>query len=196
MAGRPGPRSQEGMYVSSSPISDQDPFSNAQAADGRYYDNDSDNYNRRDTYMSDSSQNGLNDDDRYYDHHGAYDPYGEFARSQNLPWAVFSHSRARKVRNPTPILRRMSTQRSMRPLQNRFPLHGWACRRHRHLRSLTPLLVQENHTRPGAPNARYLCRRKRLRISSSILPRSSASSATPCGIWCVVVSYHRRRFTA
>ncbi|TFY54630.1 hypothetical protein EVJ58_g8746 [Rhodofomes roseus] len=76
MAGRPGPRSQEGMYVSSSPISDQDPFSNAQAADGRYYDNDSDNYNRRDTYMSDSSQNGLNDDDRYYDHHGAYDPYG------------------------------------------------------------------------------------------------------------------------
>ncbi|KAH9914111.1 1,3-beta-glucan synthase component-domain-containing protein [Fomitopsis serialis] len=76
MAGRPGPRSQEGMYVSSSPTSDQDPFSNAQAADGRYYDNDSDNYNRRDTYMSDSSQNGLNDDDRYYDHHGAYDPYG------------------------------------------------------------------------------------------------------------------------
>ena len=85
MAGRPGPRSQEGMYVSSSPTSDQDPFSNAQAADGRYYDNDSDNYNRRDTYMSDSSQNGLNDDDRYYDHHGAYDPYGEFFWLLRLP---------------------------------------------------------------------------------------------------------------
>lgn len=44
--------------------------------------------------MSDSSQNGLNDDDRYYDHHGAYDPYGESLWLLNLPWAFFSHSRA------------------------------------------------------------------------------------------------------
>lgn len=66
------------MYISSSPpSSDHDPFSNSQAADARYYDNDSDNYGRRDTYMSDGSNTGLNDDDRYYDHHGAYDPYGE-----------------------------------------------------------------------------------------------------------------------
>nr|QCR99115.1 1,3-beta-D-glucan synthase [Grifola frondosa] len=82
MAGRSGPRSQEGMYVSSSPSSDpHDPFSNVHAQmpePQRYYDNDSDqidNYGRRDTYGSDGS-NGGNDDDRYYDHNGAYDPYG------------------------------------------------------------------------------------------------------------------------
>lgn len=48
-----------------------------------YGDNDSDNvdsYGRRDTYASDSSNNGLNDPERYYDHNGTYDPYGEHAR--------------------------------------------------------------------------------------------------------------------
>lgn len=79
MAARPGPRSQEGMYTSPSPSSDpHDPFSNSHGADPRYYDNESENadYNRRDTYASDGSNNGLNDDG-YYDHNGAYDPYGE-----------------------------------------------------------------------------------------------------------------------
>ncbi|EMD36733.1 glycosyltransferase family 48 protein [Gelatoporia subvermispora B] len=78
MAGRPGNRSQEGVYISSSPGSSDphDPFSNAQAADsGRYYDNDSvEHYpGRRDTYASDGSNTGLNDDDRYYDNGGGYD---------------------------------------------------------------------------------------------------------------------------
>ncbi|OCH86741.1 1,3-beta-glucan synthase [Obba rivulosa] len=78
MAGRPGNRSQEGVYISSSPGSSDphDPFSNAQAADpGRYYDNDSvEHYTeRRDTYASDGSNAGLNDDDRYYDNGGGYD---------------------------------------------------------------------------------------------------------------------------
>lgn len=79
MAGRPGPRSQEGVYHSPSPSSDpHDPFSNSHVTDQRYYDNDSENadYNRRDTYASDGSNNGLNDDG-YYDNSGAYDPYGE-----------------------------------------------------------------------------------------------------------------------
>ena len=80
MAGRPGNRSQEGAYLSSSPGSSDphDPFSNAQAADtGRYYDNDSvEHYpGQRDTYASDGSNAGLNDDDRYYDNSGGYD-YG------------------------------------------------------------------------------------------------------------------------
>ncbi|KAK7680380.1 1,3-beta-D-glucan synthase [Cerrena zonata] len=77
MAGRPDPRSQEGPYTSPSPSSDpHDPFSNSQ--ERGYYDNDSEHndYGRRDTYTSDSSQHGITDEDRYYDHHGAYDPYG------------------------------------------------------------------------------------------------------------------------
>ena len=50
-----------------------------------YSDNDSDNvdpYGRRDTIASDSSNNGLNDPDRYYDHNGTYDPYGGHAHLQ------------------------------------------------------------------------------------------------------------------
>ncbi|KAL4242725.1 1,3-beta-glucan synthase component FKS1, partial [Abortiporus biennis] len=76
MSARPDPRGQEGMYVSSSPSSgDHDPFNPAEPG---YYDNDSerDEYGRRDTYASDSSNHGLNDDERYYDHNGGYDPYG------------------------------------------------------------------------------------------------------------------------
>ena len=78
MAARSGSRSHEGMYSSSPPSSDpHDPFSNSQAADHRYYDNDSEHdYGRgnRDTYGSDSSN--VNDDDRYYDQSGAHDIYG------------------------------------------------------------------------------------------------------------------------
>lgn len=66
---------------SSSPMADMpDPFGSSAPYPRRYMysDNDSDNiepYERRDTYASDSSHNGLNDD-RYYDHSGAYDLYG------------------------------------------------------------------------------------------------------------------------
>ncbi|KAI0783273.1 1,3-beta-glucan synthase [Abortiporus biennis] len=77
MSARPDPRGQEGMYVSSSPSSgDHDPFNPAEPG---YYDNDSerDEYGRRDTYASDSSNHGLNDDERYYDHNGGYDPYAQ-----------------------------------------------------------------------------------------------------------------------
>ena len=84
MAARSGSRSHEGMYSSSPPSSDpHDPFSNAQAADPRYYDNESEHeYGRgnRDTYGSDSSN--VNDDDRYYDQSGGYDVYG---REHNPP---------------------------------------------------------------------------------------------------------------
>lgn len=80
MASRPGPHSQEGMYVSSSPPSSDphDPFHQpVQMPDPRYYDHDSeglDRYDRhRDTYASDGSNA---DDDRYYEHGGGYD-YGE-----------------------------------------------------------------------------------------------------------------------
>jgi hypothetical protein len=71
------------MYPqSSSPTADHaDPFTSAAGGPRRYIysDNDSDNvdpYSRRDTYASDSSNNGLNDTERYYDHNGNYDPYG------------------------------------------------------------------------------------------------------------------------
>ncbi|TFK89235.1 glycosyltransferase family 48 protein, partial [Polyporus arcularius HHB13444] len=77
MTSRPGPHSQEGMYVSSSPPSSDphDPFHHPmQMPDPRYYDNDSehlDRYDRhRETYASDGS-NG--DDDRYYEQGGGYD---------------------------------------------------------------------------------------------------------------------------
>ncbi|PBK76155.1 1,3-beta-glucan synthase [Armillaria solidipes] len=69
MSGRPGHNSQEG-YPSSSPSSldahQNDPFSPPQR---RYYDNDSEDYGRRDTYASDNSNTG------FYDQNGAYDPY-------------------------------------------------------------------------------------------------------------------------
>ncbi|KAG1733326.1 hypothetical protein EDB19DRAFT_1228542, partial [Suillus lakei] len=72
------------MYPqSSSPTADHaDPFTSAAGGPRRYVynDNDSDNvdpYGRRDTYASDSSNNGLNDTERYYDHNGNYDPYAQ-----------------------------------------------------------------------------------------------------------------------
>lgn len=72
------------MYPqSSSPTADHaDPFTSAAGGPRRYIysDNDSDNvgpYSRRDTYASDSSNNGLNDTERYYDHNGNYDPYAQ-----------------------------------------------------------------------------------------------------------------------
>ena len=53
-----------------------DPFGTANGAPRRYYDNDSEEYGpgRRDTYASDSSNQGLTDPG-YYDQNGAYDPY-------------------------------------------------------------------------------------------------------------------------
>jgi hypothetical protein len=71
------PASQEGY--SSPPSVDNnhnDPFNNAHAA-RRYYDNESDNADRRDTYAtyaSDSSNPALNDQ-HFYDNNGTYDPY-------------------------------------------------------------------------------------------------------------------------
>ncbi|RPD75870.1 hypothetical protein L226DRAFT_390984 [Lentinus tigrinus ALCF2SS1-7] len=95
MAARPGPHSQEGMYVSSSPPSSDphDPFHQSmQMPDPRYYDNDSehlDRYDRhRDTYASDGS---MADDDRYYEHGGGYD-YGQYLRPILAP--AFSCSAA------------------------------------------------------------------------------------------------------
>ncbi|KAG9313770.1 1,3-beta-glucan synthase subunit FKS1, domain-1-domain-containing protein [Chiua virens] len=70
-------------YPQSTPIVEHaDPFGPSAAIPRRYVysDNDSDNvesYGRRDTYASDSSNNGLNDTERYYDHNGTYDPYAQ-----------------------------------------------------------------------------------------------------------------------
>lgn len=70
------------MYLqSSSPTADHaDPFTSSSVPRRYVYsDGDSDSvdpHGRRDTYASDSSNNGLNDADRYYDHNGSYDPYG------------------------------------------------------------------------------------------------------------------------
>jgi len=71
------------MYPqSSSPTADHaDAFTSSSSVPRRYVysDGDSDSvdpYGRRDTYASDSSNNGLNDPDRYYDQNGNYDPYG------------------------------------------------------------------------------------------------------------------------
>ncbi|KAL7284815.1 hypothetical protein ACG7TL_002125 [Trametes sanguinea] len=76
MASRSGSRSNEGMYPSPSPPSSDphDPFNNVPMPDPHpYYDHDDDHidqYGRRDTYGSDGSNV---DDDRYYEHGGAYD---------------------------------------------------------------------------------------------------------------------------
>ena len=77
----------------SPPSSDpHDPFSNSQAADARYFDNDSDHdYPRgnRDTYGSDSSN--VNDDDRYYEHSGPYDVYGREYHFHRTACAITAH---------------------------------------------------------------------------------------------------------
>ena len=68
--------SQEGHSSSPSAENHNDPFNNSHAA-RRYYDNESDNADRRDTYAtyaSDSSNPALNDQ-HFYDHNGIYDPY-------------------------------------------------------------------------------------------------------------------------
>lgn len=65
------PASQDG-YPSSSPSTEAnhtDPFSHQQ----RYYDNESVDDGRRDTYASDASAPALNDN--YYEQNGTYDPY-------------------------------------------------------------------------------------------------------------------------
>ena len=75
---RPGGTSAEGGYASSPSMetTPSDPFGTANGAPRRYYDNDSEEYGpgRRDTYASDSSNQGLTDPG-YYDQNGAYDPY-------------------------------------------------------------------------------------------------------------------------
>ena len=70
------PPSQEGYSSSPSADNHNDPFNNSHAT-RRYYDNDSDNVDRRDTYAtyaSDSSNPALTDQ-HFYDHNGTYDPY-------------------------------------------------------------------------------------------------------------------------
>jgi 1,3-beta-glucan synthase len=71
------------MYPqSSSPTADHaDPFTSSASVPRRDFFGDADSdsvdpHGRRDTYASDSSNNGLNDGERYYDHNGNYDPYG------------------------------------------------------------------------------------------------------------------------
>ncbi|THH32853.1 hypothetical protein EUX98_g1321 [Antrodiella citrinella] len=96
MAGRPDPRSQEGIYPSSSPSSSDphDPFSNSQG-EHVYYDNESDHndYRARDTYASDSSNHGYNDDG-YYDNGGGYDPYGAGQPDTDSEVDVYGHKYA------------------------------------------------------------------------------------------------------
>lgn len=83
---RTGPIIQDGYPSSSPPSTDNqhDPFSNSNGQ-RRYYDNESDNvdYGRRDTYASDSSNPGLNDQN-FYDQNGTYDPYREQSQHTTL----------------------------------------------------------------------------------------------------------------
>lgn len=85
------------MYPqSSSPSADHaDPFRSSTSVPRRYVYNDVDGdsdsvdpHGRRDTYASDSSNNGLNDPERYYDHSGNYDSYGVWS----LSCAAHSHT--------------------------------------------------------------------------------------------------------
>lgn len=83
MSRYPDAHSPEGLYpASSSPPSDSlghDPFNAQQTGQQRYYDNDSELLEqplRRNTLGSDSSA-GPNDGEKYYDHHGTYDPYSQ-----------------------------------------------------------------------------------------------------------------------
>jgi 1,3-beta-glucan synthase len=77
MAARAARGSQEG-YPSSPPSVDAqhlDPFSHGPSSQQhRYYDNESEDYNRRDTYASDGSVGHLNEQS-YYDQNASYDPY-------------------------------------------------------------------------------------------------------------------------
>lgn len=80
MPSRHGPTSQapsqEGYSSSPSADNHNDPFNNSHSA-RRYYDNESDNADRRDTYAtyaSDSSNPALTEQ-HFYDHNGTYDPY-------------------------------------------------------------------------------------------------------------------------
>lgn len=72
MSAHYGPGSQEGLYPSSSPPSD----SHEAFPQPQYYDQDDAALPRRNTMGSDNSDAVLNDGERYYDHNGAYDPYG------------------------------------------------------------------------------------------------------------------------
>lgn len=94
------------MYPqSASPTADHaDPFTSSAGGPRRYVysDNDSDNvdpYGRRDTYASDSSNNGLNDAERYYDHNGNYDSYGLWSTllrySHTHTCVIFKHNLTR-----------------------------------------------------------------------------------------------------
>ncbi|KAJ3806848.1 1,3-beta-glucan synthase [Lentinula aff. lateritia] len=79
MPARPGRGSQEGYHSSSPPSVDAhhlDPFSSTQGAHSqqRYYDNESVDDNRRDTYTSDGSGGPLHEQ-AYYDQNTPYDPY-------------------------------------------------------------------------------------------------------------------------
>ncbi|TFK75742.1 1,3-beta-glucan synthase [Pluteus cervinus] len=75
MPARPVPNSQEG-FLSSSPSNEATPNDPYTVQGRRYYDNESDHidYTRRDTYASDGSNAGFNDQ-HYYDQNAHYDAY-------------------------------------------------------------------------------------------------------------------------
>lgn len=79
MSAHYGPASQEGLYPSSSPPSDShEAFAHGQ--DPRYYDRD--DAPRRNT-MASSDSDAVHEQDRYYDHNGPYDPYGEHTATEH-----------------------------------------------------------------------------------------------------------------
>ncbi len=124
MSGRPGHNSQEG-YPSSSPSSldahQNDPFSPPQR---RYYDNDSEDYGRRDTYASDNSNTG------FYDQNGAYDPYRAFTTFSRFPTKLTLSLGKKPHKTPTPMA--MLTAHATPLLRSRWAFLGWAIQNHRH----------------------------------------------------------------
>lgn len=166
-----------------------DPFGPSAAVPRRYLynDNDSDNvdsYGRRDTYASDSSNNGLNDPDRYYDHNGTYDPYGRHAYSRTPSLLVHTAFQRNKTRTRTSTSMGVGIHRP----QSRWDNRAWnrLNRAPPHLR--TRMLchpVSRTSTPLGQQSARYHCPRKKSRTSFLTWPRSLVSNGTQCGTWSV-----------
>lgn len=163
MAGRPDPRSQEG-YPSSSPSSSDphDPFSNSQG-EHVYYDNESDHveYRRRDrdTYASDSSNHGYNDDG-YYDNNGGYDPYGGEPIPSQRP---ASHElTSSQLDSLIQTRKSTSTVTSMLLRRNRSGPRAWASQNRQHPRFSTEVLqAHARRIQRGAQSVKFPCRRKR-----------------------------------
>ena len=170
----------------SSPTADpSDPFGSSSFPRRYIYsDNDSDNadpYGRRDTFTSDSSHHGLNDD-RYYDNNGPYDLYGRLRPS--FAFCIFTSIFSLQD-NKTPI-RTLTMARGTPLRSSHWAHHAWACPRPEHHTRTTVLAnPRERRTQLGHPSVKFPSPKKKSRIFSLTSHRSLVFNGTPCGIWSV-----------